>query len=126
MDTPDAPDLQNATDTALAVEAATQPLDRHECRACGYIYEPEKGDSSGGIPAGTPFEELPTTWRCPVCTARAKAFANIGPGGTASGFKENFGYGLGVNTLTPLQKSLLIFGGLALLFFMMLSLYGLN
>lgn len=126
MDTPEAPDLQNATDTALPVEEAIQPLDRYECRACGYMYEPEKGDSTGGIPIGTPFKELPTTWRCPVCAARPNAFANIGPAGTASGFKENFGYGLGVNVLTPLQKSLLIFGGLGLLFLMMLSLYGLN
>lgn len=125
MDTPEAPDLENTTDTAQA-EPEAQPLDRYECRACGYIYEPEKGDSSGGIPAGTPFEELPVTWRCPVCTARAAAFANIGPSGTASGFKENFGYGLGVNTLTPVQKSLLIFGGLLVAFFTMLSLYGLN
>lgn len=126
MDTPEAPDLQNATDTAPAVEAAPPALDRFECRACGYMYEPEKGDSSGGIPAGTLFEELPTTWRCPVCTARATAFANIGPSGTASGFKENFSYGLGVNVLTPLQKNLLIFGGLVLALLMMLSLYGLN
>ncbi|MGM0457132.1 MAG: rubredoxin, partial [Cyanobacteriota bacterium] len=41
-------------------------------------------------------------------------------------FKENFSYGLGVNTLTPTQKTLLIFGGLGLGVLFMLSLYGLG
>lgn len=107
-----------------AIEA--KPLDRYECRACGYVYEPIKGDSKSNIPAGTPFEELPSNWRCPICSAKTSQFANIGVSGSPSGFKENLNYGLGVNTLTPGQKNLLIFGalGLAVLFF--LSLYGLQ
>ncbi|WP_414621016.1 rubredoxin [Calothrix sp. CCY 0018] len=101
-------------------------LDRYECRACGYVYEPEKGDDSHNIPAGTAFAELPITWRCPVCTAKKKAFENVGPAGTASGFSENLGYGLGVNKLTPGQKNILIFGALALGFLFFISLYGLK
>ncbi|MFN6219940.1 MAG: rubredoxin, partial [Aphanizomenon sp.] len=46
--------------------------------------------------------------------------------GTSSGFKENLGYGLGVNTLTPTQKNILIFGALALGFLFFISLYGLQ
>lgn len=34
---------------------------------CGYIYDPEKGDESANIKPGTPFEELPEDWVCPVC-----------------------------------------------------------
>jgi rubredoxin len=101
-------------------------LDRHECRACGYVYEPTKGDSKHDIAPGTPFEELPTDWRCPVCGARQSAFQNVGPAGSPSGFKENLRYGLGVNTLTPMQKNLLIFGGLGLGVLFFLSLYGLQ
>jgi rubredoxin len=41
---------------------------------CGYIYVPSKGDRKGKIPPGTPFEELPEDWRCPVCGASKKAF----------------------------------------------------
>ena len=101
-------------------------LDCYECRSCGYSYEPVKGDSTNSIPAGVAFEQLPESWRCPVCTARKTAFSNIGPVGNPSGFKENLGYGLGVNTLTPGQKNLLIFGGLALGFLFFISLYGLK
>jgi rubredoxin len=42
-------------------------MHRYQCLECGYIYYPEKGDPKGGIPPGTPFEELPPTWRCPEC-----------------------------------------------------------
>jgi rubredoxin len=102
-----------------------EDMDRYECRACGYVYEPVKGDGDR-IKPGIPFEELPNEWRCPVCGAVPKQFSNIGPFGNPSGFKENLGYGLGVNTLTPGQKNLLIFGGLALAFLFFMSLYGLR
>lgn len=104
----------------------TQVLDRHECRACGYVYEPTKGDSKHPVSPGTPFSELPADWRCPVCGARKTLFENIGAIGKASGFTENLTYGFGVNKLTPMQKNLLIFGGLGLGFLFFLSLYGLQ
>ena len=104
----------------------TPVLDRYECRSCGYVYAPEKGDDKSDVPPGTLFAELPTNWRCPVCIAKKTAFANIGPAGTASGFKENLGYGLGGNKLTPTQKNILIFGALALGFLFFISLYGLQ
>lgn len=104
----------------------TQLLDRYECRVCSYVYEPDRGDSKSDISPGTPFAELPQNWRCPVCGARTSQFQNIGPLGQASGFKQNLGYGLGVNKLTPIQKNILIFGGLALAFLFFMSLYGLQ
>ncbi|MBD2662941.1 rubredoxin [Richelia sinica FACHB-800] len=115
---------EQAEQADAAVE--TPVLDRYECRACGYVYEPEKGDDKYSIPAGTLFSELPINWRCPVCTAKKAAFVNIGPAGTASGFKENLNYGFGVNKLTPNQKNILIFGALALGFLLFISLYGLQ
>jgi rubredoxin len=105
---------------------AEQALASYECRACGYVYEPNKGDGQKNIPAGTSFEELPIDWRCPVCGAPHSSFVNIGATNAPSGFQENLDYGLGVNRLTPTQKSLLIFGGLALAFLFFLSLYGLS
>jgi rubredoxin len=69
-----------------------EPLDRYECRACGYVYEPEKGDSRQITP-GTAFSDLPAKWACPVCSAPVSKFDNIGPVGSPSGFKENLSYG---------------------------------
>lgn len=113
-------------DSAQADEP-TDPalLDRYECSACGYIYEPVKGDGNT-VPPGTPFSEIDSSWRCPVCMAPKRKFANIGPVGNPSGFKENLGYGFGVNTLTPGQKNILIFGGLIAAFIFFISLYGLR
>jgi len=87
---------------------AEQAPSSHECRACGYVYEPAKGDNQGKIDPGTVF------------------IIDIGATGAPSGFAENLNYGLGVNRMTPGQKNLLIFGALALGFLFFLSLYGLN
>jgi rubredoxin len=42
-------------------------MDKWECTACGYIYDPAKGDPDGGIAPGTAFEDIPDTWVCPQC-----------------------------------------------------------
>lgn len=105
--------------------AETAPAN-YECRTCGYVYEPNKGDSKSDIPSGTLFDALPGEWRCPVCGVRKSQFVSIGAANAPSGFQENLNYGLGVNQLTPNQKNLLIFGALALAFLFFLSLYGLN
>jgi rubredoxin len=40
---------------------------KYVCEVCGYIYDPGTGDEESGIPAGTPFEDLPEDWICPLC-----------------------------------------------------------
>jgi len=47
---------------------------KYRCTVCGYIYNPEKGDPDNGIKTGTPFEELPEDWVCPVCGASKEEF----------------------------------------------------
>jgi len=47
---------------------------KYRCRVCGYIYDPELGDPDGGIKPGTPFEEIPDDWVCPVCGAAKSDF----------------------------------------------------
>lgn len=44
-------------------------LPKYQCDVCGYIYDPEVGDSVGGIAPGTLFEDLPDDWVCPICGA---------------------------------------------------------
>jgi rubredoxin len=104
----------------------TTALTRHECKACGYVYEPKEGDSRRGIPVGTAFADIPADWLCPVCSAPKDKFIDIGAVGAPSGFQENLGYGLGVNSLPPGPKNLLIFGALGLLFLFLLSFYSLG
>jgi rubredoxin len=61
------------------------PENMWQCQTanCGYIYNPDKGDRKGRVPAGTAFEELPETWKCPICGAGKKCFRPLaGPGST--------------------------------------------
>ncbi|MFC1861298.1 rubredoxin [Chloroflexota bacterium] len=50
---------------------------KYECTVCGYIYDPELGDPDDDIAPGTPFEELPENWTCPVCGASKDEFKII-------------------------------------------------
>ena len=49
----------------------------YECGICGYIYDPAEGDPEAGIEPGTPFEDLPDDWECPVCGAPKAEFFPI-------------------------------------------------
>lgn len=49
-------------------------LDKYVCDACGWLYDPQRGDSEGGIPGGTPFEDLPDDWVCPICGVGKEMF----------------------------------------------------
>lgn len=125
-DRPSSPeDLAPTTGKKTNKDIETTDDDRFECRACGYTYNPNKGDPKNKIIAGTPFTVLPETWKCPVCGAKKSAFSNIGVTSTA-GFKENQRYGLGVNGMNPEQKSLLIYGAMGVAIIIFLSLYTLN
>lgn len=42
-------------------------MKKYVCTICGWIYDPVKGDPEGGILPGTPFEEIPSDWVCPLC-----------------------------------------------------------
>lgn len=35
------------------------------CVPCGFMYVEELGIPEDGIPAGTPWEEVPEDWTCP-------------------------------------------------------------
>jgi len=47
------------------------------CQACSYVYVAEFGDPCGGIPAGTPFGQLPDDWVCPDCGVSKAQFEKI-------------------------------------------------
>lgn len=50
---------------------------KYLCTVCGYLYDPEEGDSISGVKPGTSFEDLPDGWLCPVCGARKELFEKV-------------------------------------------------
>lgn len=53
-------------------------MKKYVCDVCGYMYDPEVGDTDNDIPAGTKFEDLPDDWTCPVCGAGKDDFSPEG------------------------------------------------
>jgi len=49
-------------------------MKKYRCTVCGYIYDPDEGDLISGIEPGTPFEDLPADYICPVCGAGKNEF----------------------------------------------------
>lgn len=49
----------------------------YSCDLCGYEYDPAEGDPDNGIPPGTPFEDLPEDWTCPICGAGTEDFSEV-------------------------------------------------
>lgn len=47
------------------------------CVICGFVYEQGKGIPEQGIPAGTVWEDIPETWKCPDCGATKDEFEMI-------------------------------------------------
>ena len=50
-----------------------------ECQSCGHRYNPQEGIPKLGVPAGTPFANLPAAFRCPECGARRDDFEEVLP-----------------------------------------------
>ena len=61
--------------TLLSTHDHDEPAQKWICESCGFIYDPADGDPDGGIPPGTPFEDIPSDWFCPVCGARKADFS---------------------------------------------------
>lgn len=49
------------------MSSASTPWRQFLCRACGLIYDEEKGDPDSGLAPGTRFEDIPDDWVCPLC-----------------------------------------------------------
>ncbi|KAE9598098.1 hypothetical protein Lal_00003965 [Lupinus albus] len=93
----------------------------YECRSCGYIYDESVGDPSYPIAPGFQFQKLPEDWRCPTCGAAKTFFQSKSV--EIAGFAQNQQFGLGGNSLTSGQKTLLIYGTLLSFFALFLSGY---
>jgi len=52
-------------------------MKKYRCIVCGFVYDPEEGDPDSGIMPGTPFEDIPDNWSCPVCGVAKADFVLI-------------------------------------------------
>ena len=50
---------------------------KYMCSVCRYVYDPAAGDPDGGIAPGTPFEDIPADWVCPICHVPKSMFKPI-------------------------------------------------
>jgi rubredoxin len=42
-------------------------MQKYRCLVCDWVYDPDVGDPEHNIPPGTPFDQLPDDWVCPLC-----------------------------------------------------------
>jgi rubredoxin len=42
-------------------------MKKHECMACGWVYDPQSGLRDQGIEPGTAWEDVPDDFTCPLC-----------------------------------------------------------
>ena len=51
---------------------------KYRCTGCGYVYDEAFGDPENGVKAGTLFNDIPDSWRCPACGCGKEDFEEIG------------------------------------------------
>ena len=52
-------------------------MKKYACNVCGYEYDPAAGNPDNGIAPGTPFEEIPDDWTCPLCGVGKEDFSPV-------------------------------------------------
>lgn len=52
-------------------------MDKYVCDICGWEYDPAVGDPDSGIAPGTPFEDLPEDFVCPLCAVGKDQFSKV-------------------------------------------------
>ncbi len=66
--------MQNAPQTEKDSKIT---MKRYMCLLCGFIYDEALGSPQEGIKAGTTWDEIPITWRCPDCGAMKDDFEMV-------------------------------------------------
>lgn len=52
-------------------------MEKYKCVVCGFVYDPSEGDKNSGIEPGVPFDSLPDSYKCPVCSAGKEEFIKL-------------------------------------------------
>ena len=62
---------------AICLTIKYTAMDKYICEVCDWVYDPETGDPDNGIQPGTPFEDLPDDWVCPLCGVGKDQFTKV-------------------------------------------------
>jgi rubredoxin len=64
-----------------AAEVKSSPVTvgfkKWQCAPCGFQYDEAKGLPDEGIPAGTRWQDMPDSWKCPDCSADKSDFDTV-------------------------------------------------
>ena len=52
-------------------------MDSYKCDVCDWVNNPEEGCHERGIAPGTPSEELPVDFVCPLCGVGKDMFSKV-------------------------------------------------
>lgn len=66
--------VSNGLNKYQNINKEDETMEKYVCSVCGFVYDPEEGDPDNGVNPGTPFEDLPDDWTCPVCGATKDQF----------------------------------------------------
>ena len=50
-------------------------MKKYVCEVCGWVYDEELGAPDLGIAPGTPFDQLPEDFACPLCGVGKDSFS---------------------------------------------------
>ncbi len=79
----------------------------YRCIPCGYIYNEKFGDPDSWIAPGTKFEDIPDTWRCPICGVWKEDFEAIYEGEELFFDAKIYGYNMLTEDVLELQIQVL-------------------
>jgi rubredoxin len=52
-------------------------MSKWQCTACTYVYDPEVGDPDNEVAPGTPWDQVPGDWVCPMCGVPKDMFEEV-------------------------------------------------
>ena len=49
----------------------------YKCKICGFVFDEDNIEEGLNIPAGTKFEDLPSSFKCPKCRMAKSMFEKV-------------------------------------------------
>ena len=50
---------------------------KYVCNVCGWEYDEAAGDTAHGLAEGTPWENVPSDFECPLCGVDKSQFSQV-------------------------------------------------